>query len=41
MEGPGYLRRLIAKKELNDFWELRQYLRKETQGYVLNLLYDI
>ena len=26
--------RLIAKKELNDFWELRQYLRKETQGYV-------
>ena len=32
--GPGYLRRLIAKKELNDFWELRQYLRKETQGYV-------
>ena len=32
--GPGYLSRLIAKKELNDFWELRQYLRKETQGYV-------
>ena len=32
--GPGYLSRLIAKKELNDFWELRQHLRKETQGYV-------
>ena len=32
--GPGYLRRLIAKKEINNYWGLRPYLRKETQGYV-------
>ena len=32
--GPGYLKRLIAKKEINNYWDLRPYLRKETQGYV-------
>tara|TARA_B000000532_G_scaffold244226_1_gene243221 strand:+ start:24120 stop:25355 length:1236 start_codon:yes stop_codon:yes gene_type:complete len=32
--GPGYLKRLIAKKEINNFWDLLPYLRKETQGYV-------
>ena len=32
--GPGYLKRLIAKTELHDYWELRPHLRKETQGYV-------
>ena len=32
--GPGYLKRLIAKKETKNFWDLRPYLRKETQGYV-------
>ena len=32
--GPGYLKRVMAKTELSDFWELRPHLRKETQGYV-------
>ena len=32
--GPSYLKRVMAKTELSDFWELRPYLRKETQGYV-------
>ena len=32
--GPGYLKRLIAKTELNDYWDLRTHLRKETQQYV-------
>lgn len=32
--GPGYLKRVMAKTELSDFWELRPHLRKETQGYI-------
>lgn len=32
--GPGYLKRLIAKTELHNYWDLRPHLRKETQGYV-------
>jgi membrane-bound lytic murein transglycosylase D len=32
--GPGYLKRLMAKTELTDYWDLRPHLRKETQGYV-------
>ena len=32
--GPGYLKRVMAKTELSDFWDLRPHLRKETQGYV-------
>ena len=32
--GPGYLMRLIEKKQLKDYWSLRPYLRKETQGYI-------
>ena len=32
--GPGYIKRLIAKEEINNYWDLRPYLRKETQGYV-------
>ena len=32
--GPGYLNRLIAKTEISDYWNLRPFLRKETQGYV-------
>jgi membrane-bound lytic murein transglycosylase D len=32
--GPGYLKRVMAKTELSDYWDLRPHLRKETQGYV-------
>jgi membrane-bound lytic murein transglycosylase D len=32
--GPGYLKRVMAKTELSDYWDLRVHLRKETQGYV-------
>ena len=32
--GPGYLKRLIVKTGLNNYWELRPHLRKETQQYV-------
>ena len=32
--GPGYLKRVMAKTELSNFWDLRPHLRKETQGYV-------
>ena len=32
--GPGYLKRVMVKTELSDFWDLRPHLRKETQGYV-------
>ena len=32
--GPGYLKRVMAKTELSDYWDLRAHLRKETQGYV-------
>ena len=32
--GPGYLKRVMAKTELSDFWDLRPHLRKETQGYI-------
>ena len=32
--GPGYLKRVMAKTELTDYWDLRPHLRKETQGYV-------
>lgn len=32
--GPGYLDRIIKKKGFKDYWQLRPYLRKETQGYI-------
>jgi membrane-bound lytic murein transglycosylase D len=32
--GPGYLKRVINKTELTDYWDLRPHLKKETQGYV-------
>jgi len=32
--GPGYLKRVMDKTELTDYWDLRPHLRKETQGYV-------
>ena len=32
--GPGYLKRVMAKTELSNFWDLRPHLRKETQGYI-------
>ena len=32
--GPGTIKRAIAKTELSNYWELRPFLRKETQGYV-------
>jgi len=32
--GPGYLTRLMGKTELTNYWELRPYLKRETQGYV-------
>ena len=35
--GPGYLQITLLKKELNDFWELRQYLRKRHKDMFLSL----
>ena len=32
--GPGYLKRVMEKTELTNYWDLRPHLRKETQGYV-------
>jgi len=32
--GPGYLKRVMAKTEFTNYWDLRPHLRKETQGYV-------
>jgi membrane-bound lytic murein transglycosylase D len=32
--GPGNVKRAIARAGTNDFWKLRYYLPKETQGYV-------
>ena len=32
--GPGYIKRAMIKHEVDNYWDLRQYLRKETQGYV-------
>ena len=32
--GPGYIQRKIIKTNKNDYWELRPYLRAETQNYI-------
>lgn len=32
--GPGYIQRKIASVGTNDFWQLQDYLRKETRNYV-------
>lgn len=32
--GPGYIQRKIIKTNKTDYWELRPYLRKETQNYI-------
>ena len=32
--GPSYLRRVMIKTELTNYWDLRPYLKKETQSYV-------
>tara|TARA_B100000780_G_scaffold4586_1_gene3679 strand:+ start:32701 stop:34020 length:1320 start_codon:yes stop_codon:yes gene_type:complete len=32
--GPGYIQRKIYSTGLNNYWELRPYIRKETRGYI-------
>ena len=32
--GPGYIQRKIASAGTNDFWKLREHLRKETRNYI-------
>tara|TARA_A100001037_G_C14955719_1_gene547135 strand:- start:12 stop:911 length:900 start_codon:yes stop_codon:yes gene_type:complete len=32
--GPGYIQRKIIKTNKNDYWQLRPYLRVETQNYI-------
>lgn len=32
--GPGYVSRAMRKHNVNDYWSLRPFLRKETQNYV-------
>ena len=32
--GPGYLKRLMTKTELTNYWDLQPHLKKETQNYV-------
>ena len=32
--GPGYLKRLMTKTELTNYWDLQPHLKEETQNYV-------
>ena len=32
--GPGYIKRLMTKTELTNYWHLQPHLKKETQNYV-------
>ena len=32
--GPGYIKRLMTKTELTNYWDLQPHLKKETQNYV-------
>lgn len=36
--GPGYMKRKMTKTGINNYWELRPYLKKETQGYIPSFL---